>query len=61
MTAIGDGRYLRSGSTDNDGTALVAHLPRLLLLVGLGAMIGKILEVTGGAKVLADTLIGRFR
>ncbi|EAR56930.1 gluconate permease, putative [Photobacterium sp. SKA34] len=30
------------------------------LLVGLGTMIGRILEVTGGAKVLADTLIGRF-
>ena len=30
------------------------------LLVGLGAMIGRILEMTGGAKVLADTLINRF-
>jgi GntP family gluconate:H+ symporter len=35
-------------------------LASVALLVGLGAMIGKILEVTGGAKVLADTLIGRF-
>jgi GntP family gluconate:H+ symporter len=30
------------------------------LLVGLGAMIGKLLEVTGGANVLADTLVNRF-
>ena len=35
-------------------------LASVALLVGLGAMIGKILEVTGGAKVLADTLISRF-
>ncbi|WP_076415370.1 GntP family permease [Shewanella sp. UCD-KL12] len=35
-------------------------LASVALLVGLGAMIGKILEVTGGAKVLADNLIGRF-
>ncbi|MGL6026881.1 MAG: GntP family permease [Vibrio sp.] len=35
-------------------------LASVALLVGLGAMIGKVLEVTGGAKVLADTLIGRF-
>ena len=30
------------------------------LLVGLGAMIGRLLEVTGGAQVLANTLINRF-
>ncbi|CAM02633.1 GntP family gluconate:H+ symporter [Saccharopolyspora erythraea NRRL 2338] len=30
------------------------------LLVGLGAMIGRLLEVTGGARVLANTLISRF-
>ena len=30
------------------------------LLVGLGVMIGRLLEVTGGAQVLADTLVGRF-
>ena len=35
-------------------------LASVALLVGLGAMIGKILEVSGGAAVLADTLIGRF-
>jgi gluconate:H+ symporter, GntP family len=35
-------------------------LASVALLVGLGAMIGKLLEVTGGAQVLADTLVGRF-
>ncbi len=35
-------------------------LASVALLVGLGAMIGKILEVSGGAKILADTLISRF-
>ncbi|MGL4474167.1 MAG: GntP family permease [Shewanella sp.] len=35
-------------------------LASVALLVGLGAMIGKILEISGGAQVLADTLIGRF-
>ena len=35
-------------------------LANVALLVGLGAMIGRLLEVTGGAQVLADTLIGRF-
>lgn len=35
-------------------------LAGVALLVGLGAMIGKLLEVTGGAQVLADGLVGRF-
>ena len=30
------------------------------LLVGFGVMLGRLLEVTGGAQVLADTLITRF-
>jgi len=30
------------------------------LLVGFGVMLGRVLEVTGGAQVLADTLISRF-
>jgi gluconate:H+ symporter, GntP family len=30
------------------------------LLVGFGVMIGRLLEVTGGAQILADTLISRF-
>lgn len=35
-------------------------LATVALLVGFGAMIGRLLEVTGGAKVLADKLIGAF-
>lgn len=35
-------------------------LASVALLVGLGAMIGRLLEITGGAKVLADTLINQF-
>lgn len=35
-------------------------LAEVALLVGLGAMLGKLLEVTGGAQVLADSLISRF-
>ncbi|MDO5627859.1 MAG: GntP family permease [Mobilicoccus sp.] len=35
-------------------------LASVALLVGIGAMIGRILEVTGGAQTLADTLIARF-
>lgn len=32
-------------------------LAAVALLVGLGVMIGRLLEITGGAQVLADTLI----
>ena len=35
-------------------------LATVALLVGFGAMIGRILEVTGGAQVLADRLIASF-
>ena len=35
-------------------------LGSVALLVGLGAMIGRLLEVSGGAQVLADSLIRRF-
>ncbi len=35
-------------------------LASVALLVGLGAMIGRLLEISGGAQVLADTLIRRF-
>lgn len=35
-------------------------LANVALLVGLGAMIGRLLETSGGAQVLADTLIARF-
>jgi GntP family gluconate:H+ symporter len=49
--------------TDIVGTMLTgfgATLASVALLVGLGAMIGRLLEVTGGAQVLADTLIAKF-
>jgi gluconate:H+ symporter, GntP family len=35
-------------------------LGEVALLVAFGAMLGKLLEITGGAQVLADTLIARF-
>lgn len=35
-------------------------LGSVALLVAFGVMIGRLLEVTGGAQVLADTLINRF-
>ncbi|MDP3893640.1 GntP family permease [Nocardioides sp.] len=35
-------------------------LGAVALLVGFGVMLGRLLEITGGAQVLADTLIGRF-
>jgi gluconate:H+ symporter, GntP family len=35
-------------------------LGEVALLVALGAMLGRLLEVSGGAQTLADTLIGRF-
>lgn len=35
-------------------------LAAVALLVGLGAMTGRLLEITGGAQVLSDTLIRRF-
>ncbi|WP_426289168.1 GntP family permease [Ensifer adhaerens] len=35
-------------------------LGSVALLVGFGAMIGRMLEVSGGAQVLADRLIGQF-
>ncbi len=40
--------------------AFSGTLGSVALFVGLGAMIGRLLEVTGGAQVLADTLINRF-
>ncbi|WP_224274930.1 GntP family permease [Nocardioides lacusdianchii] len=40
--------------------AFGSTLGAVALLVGLGVMIGRLLEVTGGAQVLADTLISRF-
>jgi GntP family gluconate:H+ symporter len=37
-----------------------ATLASVALLVGFGVMLGRLLEVTGGAQVLADNLINRF-
>ncbi|MBM7808760.1 GntP family gluconate:H+ symporter [Geodermatophilus bullaregiensis] len=42
--------------TSGFGTTLAS----VALLVGLGAMLGRLLEHSGGAQVLADSLIGRF-
>jgi len=39
---------------------LGSTLGSVALLVGLGAMLGRLLEISGGAQVLADSLIGRF-
>ncbi|MCS2153391.1 GntP family permease [Scandinavium goeteborgense] len=41
-------------------TGFGGTLAGVALLVGLGAMIGRLLEVSGGAQVLADTLINKF-
>ncbi|GED09411.1 GntP family permease [Cellulosimicrobium cellulans] len=35
-------------------------LATVALLVGLGAMLGRLVETSGGAKVMADFLIGKF-
>ncbi|WP_336920809.1 GntP family permease [Aquipuribacter sp. SD81] len=35
-------------------------LAEVALLVGFGVMLGRLLEVTGGAQVLADVLVSRF-
>ena len=41
-------------------TGFGSTLASVALLVGLGAMLGRLLEFSGGAQVLADTLIRRF-
>ncbi len=41
-------------------TAFGSTLGGVALLVGLGAMLGRLLEVSGGAQALADDLIERF-
>jgi gluconate:H+ symporter, GntP family len=45
-------------STLTDGFG--ATLANVALLVGLGAMLGRLLEFSGGAQVLADSLVRRF-
>ncbi|MDR7381416.1 GntP family permease [Promicromonospora iranensis] len=41
-------------------TGFSGTLGSVALLVGFGVMLGRLLEITGGAQVLADTLIARF-
>ncbi|MFI9486703.1 GntP family permease [Promicromonospora sp. NPDC052451] len=41
-------------------TGFSGTLGSVALLVGFGVMVGRLLEITGGAQVLADTLIARF-
>ena len=41
-------------------SGFASTLASVALLVGFGVMLGRLLEVTGGAQVLADTLINRF-
>lgn len=41
-------------------TGFGATLAEVALLVALGAMLGRMLEVSGGAQVLAETLVRRF-
>jgi len=65
LTLVSFGTAIATGVTSENVVPTMMSgfggtLASVALLVGLGAMIGKILEVTGGAKVLADTLIGRF-
>ncbi|HET6654403.1 MAG TPA: SLC13 family permease [Nocardioides sp.] len=59
LTAVAAGIPLIDVPTallDGFGSTLAA----VALLVGFGVMIGRLLEVTGGAQVLADTLVSRF-
>lgn len=42
--------------TDGFGSTLAS----VALLVGLGAMLGRLLDFSGGAQVLADRLVSRF-
>ncbi|WP_347345647.1 gluconate:H+ symporter [Microbacterium sp.] len=41
-------------------TGFAGVLGSVALLVGFGVMLGRLLEATGGAQVLADTLVSRF-
>ncbi|MBX9246469.1 GntP family permease [Actinotalea ferrariae] len=41
-------------------TGFGTTLGSVALLVGLGAMLGRMVETSGGAKVMADTLVARF-
>lgn len=41
-------------------TGFAGVLGSVALLVGFGVMLGRLLETTGGAQILADTLVNRF-
>ena len=56
--ALAVGRRRRAARTVGLLGSLGMTVASVALLVGLGAMIGKLLEVTGGTQVLADTLVG---
>ncbi|MCD0443402.1 gluconate:H+ symporter [Glycomyces sp. A-F 0318] len=59
LTAFATGipaQYLIPTLTAGFGTTLAS----VALLVGLGAMLGRLVEVSGGAKALTDMLIARF-
>ena len=65
VTAVAAGRpvYDPDGGT-TIATAMTTGFAGVLgsvaLLVGFGVMLGRLLEATGGAQVLADTLVSRF-
>ncbi|WP_432497755.1 GntP family permease [Kineococcus auxinigenes] len=59
LTAVATGIPVRD-VVDTLLTGFGGTLASVALLVGFGVIIGRLLEVTGGAKVLADTLIARF-
>ncbi|MDP6878568.1 MAG: gluconate:H+ symporter [Candidatus Marinimicrobia bacterium] len=48
------------GVLDSLSKGIGNTLASIAVVVGLGAMFGRMLEVSGGAKVLADSLIHRF-
>ncbi len=58
-TAVASGIELQNVMTVMK-TGLGGTLASVSLLVGLGVMIGSLLQVTGGAAVLANTLIKKF-
>lgn len=65
LTLVSLGTALATGIPNDKVVATMMSgfggtLASVALLVGLGAMIGKILEITGGAEILAETLIERF-
>lgn len=64
LTAVASGIPVYNPDGDDIGkvftTGFAGVLGSVALLVGLGVMLGRLLEATGGAQVLADTLVSRF-